>query len=242
MPDLYAAGGIAAVQAELAKKDLLNLDCMTVTCKTVGENIKGARILNTNAIRPIDNPYSETGGLQILFGNIAPEGCVVKRSAVAPEMLTHTGPARVFNSEDDAIKAIYASEIKPGDVVVIRYEGPQGGPGMREMLNPTSALAGMKLDTTVALITDGRFSGASRGAAIGHVAPEAFAGGPIGLVEEGDLIEIDIPNAAINLKVTDEVLAKRKESYVKPEPNIKSGWLARYARLVDGANHGAVMK
>ena len=242
MPDLYAAGGIAAVQAELAKKDLLNLDCMTVTCKTVGENIKGARILNTNAIRPIDNPYSETGGLQILFGNIAPEGCVVKRSAVAPEMLKHTGPARVFDSEDDAIKAIYASEIKPGDVVVIRYEGPQGGPGMREMLNPTSALVGMKLDTTVALITDGRFSGASRGAAIGHVAPEAYAGGPIGLIQEGDLIEIDIPNASINLNVSNEELAKRKEAYVKPEPNIKSGWLARYARLVDGANHGAVMK
>ena len=242
MPDLYAAGGIAAVQAELAKKDLLDLDCLTVTGKTVGENIKGAKNLNEKAIRPIENPYSETGGLQILFGNIAPDGCVVKRSAVAKEMLTHTGPARVFNSEDDAIKAIYEGEIKPGDVVVIRYEGPQGGPGMREMLNPTSALAGMKLDTTVALVTDGRFSGASRGAAIGHVCPEAYAGGPIGLVEEGDLIEIDIPNAAINVKVSEEVLAERRASYVKPEPNIKEGWLARYARLVDGANHGAVMK
>jgi len=242
MPDLYAAGGIAAVQAELAKKDLLNLDCLTVTGKTVGENIKGAKNLNEKAIRPIENPYSETGGLQILFGNIAPDGCVVKRSAVAPEMLKHTGPARVFNSEDDAIKAIYEGEIKPGDVVVIRYEGPMGGPGMREMLNPTSALAGMKLDTTVALVTDGRFSGASRGAAIGHVCPEACADGPIGLVEEGDLIEIDIPNASINVKVTEEVLAERKAAYVKPEPNIKDGWLGRYARLVDGANHGAVMK
>ena len=242
MPDLYAAGGIAAVQAELAKKDLLDLDCLTVTGKTVGENIKGAKNLNEKAIRPIENPYSETGGLQILFGNIAPDGCVVKRSAVAPEMLKHTGPARVFNSEDDAIKAIYEGEIKPGDVVVIRYEGPMGGPGMREMLNPTSALAGMKLDTTVALVTDGRFSGASRGAAIGHVCPEACADGPIGLVEEGDLIEIDIPNASINVKVTDEVLAERRASYVKPEPNIKDGWLGRYARLVDGANHGAVMK
>ncbi len=242
MPDLYAAGGIAAVQAELAKKDLLDLDCLTVTGKTVGENIKGAKNLNEKAIRPIENPYSETGGLQILFGNIAPDGCVVKRSAVAPEMLKHTGPARVFNSEDDAIKSIYEGEIKPGDVVVIRYEGPMGGPGMREMLNPTSALAGMKLDTTVALVTDGRFSGASRGAAIGHVCPEACADGPIGLVEEGDLIEIDIPNASINVKVTDEVLAERRASYVKPEPNIKDGWLGRYARLVDGANHGAVMK
>ena len=242
MPDLYAAGGIAAVQAELAKKDLLDLDCLTVTGKTVGENIKGAKNLNEKAIRPIENPYSETGGLQILFGNLAPDGCVVKRSAVAKEMLTHTGPARVFNSEDDAIKAIYEGQIKPGDVVVIRYEGPMGGPGMREMLNPTSALAGMKLDTTVALVTDGRFSGASRGAAIGHVCPEAFADGPIGLVQEGDLIEIDIPNASINMKVSEEELAARKAAYVKPEPNIKTGWLGRYAKLVDGANHGAVMK
>ena len=242
MPDLYAAGGIPAVQAELAKKNLLDLDCLTVTGKTVGENIKGAKNLNRNAIRPIDDPYSETGGLQILFGNIAPDGCVVKRSAVAKEMLTHTGPARVFDSEDDAIKSIYEGQIRPGDVVVIRYEGPKGGPGMREMLNPTSALAGMKLDTTVALITDGRFSGASRGAAIGHVCPEAYADGPIGLVKEGDLIEIDIPNASINMKVSEEELAERKAAYVKPEPNIKDGWLGRYARLVDGANHGAVMK
>ncbi|MBR4455969.1 MAG: dihydroxy-acid dehydratase [Solobacterium sp.] len=242
MPDLYEAGGIPAVQAELAKKGLLDLDCLTVTGKTVGENIRGARILDEKAIRPIDNPYSETGGLQILFGNLAPDGCVVKRSAVAPEMLKHSGPARVFNSEDDAIKSIYEGKIVPGDVVVIRYEGPKGGPSMREMLNPTSALAGMKLDTTVALITDGRFSGASRGAAIGHVCPEACADGPIGLVEEGDIIEIDIPNASVNLKVSEEVLAARKAALVKPEPNIRTGWLGRYARLVDGANHGAVMK
>ena len=242
MPDLYAAGGIPAVQAELAKKGLLDLDVPTVTGKTLGENIKGAHILNDKAIRPIDNPYSQTGGLQILWGNIAPDGCVVKRSAVAPEMQVHSGPARVFDSEDTAIAAIYAGEIHPGDVVVIRYEGPKGGPGMREMLNPTSALAGMKLDTTVALITDGRFSGASRGAAIGHVSPEAASGGPIGLVKEGDTIEIDIPNASIHLAVSDEELAARKAAYVQPEPNIKTGWLARYARLVTSANLGAVLK
>ena len=232
MPDLYAAGGIPAVQAELAKKGLLDLDVPTVTGKTLGENIKGAHILNEKAIRPIENPYSETGGLQILWGNIAPDGCVVKRSAVAPEMQQHSGPARVFNSEEEAIAAIYAGKIVPGDVVVIRYEGPKGGPGMREMLNPTSALAGMKLDKTVALITDGRFSGASRGAAIGHVSPEAASGGPIGLIEEGDTITIDIPNASITLEVSDAVLAERKAKYVAPEPNIKTGWLSRYARMV----------
>ena len=242
MPDLYEAGGIPAVQAELAKADLLDLDVPTVTGKTLGENIAGAHILNDKAIRSIDNPYSKTGGLQILWGNIAPDGCVVKRSAVAPEMQVHSGPARVFDSEDTAIAAIYAGEIHPGDVVVIRYEGPKGGPGMREMLNPTSALAGMKLDTTVALITDGRFSGASRGAAIGHVSPEAASGGPIGLVKEGDTIEIDIPNASIHLAVSDEELAARKAAYVQPEPNIKTGWLARYARLVTSANLGAVLK
>ena len=242
MPDLYAAGGIPAVQAELAKKGLLDLDVPTVTGKTLGENIKGAHILNDKAIRPIDDPYSQTGGLQILWGNIAPDGCVVKRSAVAPEMQEHSGPARVFNSEETAIAAIYAGKIVPGDVVVIRYEGPKGGPGMREMLNPTSALAGMKLDKTVALITDGRFSGASRGAAIGHVSPEAASGGPIGLVEEGDTIHIDIPNASITLEVPDEVLAQRKAKYVAPEPNIKTGWLSRYARLVTSANLGAVLK
>ena len=242
MPDLYAAGGIPAVQAELAKKGLLDLDVPTVTGKTLGENIKGAHILNEKAIRPIENPYSETGGLQILWGNIAPDGCVVKRSAVAPEMQQHSGPARVFNSEEEAIAAIYAGKIVPGDVVVIRYEGPKGGPGMREMLNPTSALAGMKLDKTVALITDGRFSGASRGAAIGHVSPEAASGGPIGLIEEGDIINIDIPNAKITLEVSDEVLAERKAKYVAPEPNIKTGWLSRYARMVTSANLGAVLK
>ena len=242
MPDLYAAGGIPAVQAELAKKGLLDLDVPTVTGKTLGENIKGAHILNDKAIRPIENPYSPTGGLQILWGNIAPDGCVVKRSAVAPEMQEHSGPARVFNSEETAIAAIYAGQIVPGDVVVIRYEGPKGGPGMREMLNPTSALAGMKLDKTVALITDGRFSGASRGAAIGHVSPEAASGGPIGLIEEGDIINIDIPNAKITLEVSDEVLAERKAKYVAPEPNIKTGWLSRYARMVTSANLGAVLK
>ena len=242
MPDLYAAGGIPAVQAELAKKGLLDLDVPTVTGKTLGENIQGAHILNEKAIRPIDNPYSQTGGLQILWGNIAPDGCVVKRSAVAPEMQQHSGPARVFNSEETAIAAIYAGQIVPGDVVVIRYEGPKGGPGMREMLNPTSALAGMKLDKTVALITDGRFSGASRGAAIGHVSPEAASGGPIGLIEEGDIINIDIPNAKITLEVSDEVLAERKAKYVAPEPNIKTGWLSRYARMVTSANLGAVLK
>ena len=242
MPDLYQAGGIPAVQAELAKKGLLDLDVPTVTGKTLGENIAGAHILDTKAIRPIDDPYSQTGGLQILWGNLAPDGCVVKRSAVAPEMQVHSGPARVFDSEDAAIAAIYAGKIVPGDVVVIRYEGPKGGPGMREMLNPTSALAGMKLDTTVALITDGRFSGASRGASIGHVSPEAASGGPIGLVQEGDTIAIDIPNARITLQVSDEELARRKAAYVQPEPNVKAGWLARYARQVASANLGAVLQ
>lgn len=241
MQDLNAAGGVPAVQNELLKKGLIDPTALTVSGKTVGENIKGRINKNTNAIRPIDNPYSPTGGIQILWGNIAKEGCVVKRSAVAPEMLTHTGPARVFNSEEEAIDAIYNSRIVPGDVVVIRYEGPKGGPGMREMLNPTSALAGMKLDKTVALITDGRFSGASRGASIGHVAPEAAVGGEIGLIEEGDMIEIDIPNAKINALISEEEFAKRKAAYVAPEPNIKTGWLARYAKLVAGANKGAVM-
>ena len=241
MPDLWAAGGIPAVQAELAKKGLLDLSLLTATGKTLGENIQGAYIKDTRAIRPIDDPYSPTGGIQILWGNLAPQGCVVKRSAVAPEMLCHTGPARVFNSEEEAIASIYAGKIVDGDVVVMRYEGPRGGPGMREMLNPTSALAGMKLDKTVALITDGRFSGASRGASIGHVAPEAASGGPIGLVQEGDSITIDIPNASITLNVSDEELVARKAAYVAPEPNVKSGWLARYAKLVSGANQGAVM-
>ena len=242
MPDLYHAGGVAAVQAELAKAGLLDLTAMTVTGKPLGENIRGAEILNTDAIRPITNPYSTTGGIQILWGNIAPEGCVVKRSAVAPEMMVHSGPARVFDSEETAIAAIYGGKIIPGDVVVIRYEGPKGGPGMREMLNPTSALAGMQLDTTVALITDGRFSGASRGASIGHVAPEAADGGPIGLIREGDIISIDIPGASVNVMVSEEELAERRKNYIKPEPSIKSGWLARYARMVTGANQGAVLK
>ena len=242
MHDLNNAGGVPAVQAELAKKGLLDLSLMTVTGKTVGENIKGAYIKNTDAIRPIDNPYSETGGIAILWGNIAKDGCVVKRSAVAPEMLVHTGPARVFDSEDEAIDAIYNGRIKDGDVVVIRYEGPVGGPGMREMLNPTSALAGMKLDKTVALITDGRFSGASRGASIGHVAPEAACGGEIGLVEEGDIIDIDIPNASVNVRVSDEKMEKRRAAYVPHEPKVKSGWLARYMQMVSSAKDGAVMK
>ena len=240
--DLNLAGGVPAVQAELAKGGLIDTSLLTVTGKTVGENIKNAKILDQNAIRPLDNPYSKTGGIQILWGNLAPDGCVVKRSAVAPEMLCHSGPARVFDSEETAIDAIYNGRIKDGDVVVIRYEGPKGGPGMREMLNPTSALAGMGLDKTVALITDGRFSGASRGASIGHVCPEAASGGNIGLVEEGDIIAIDIPNASIHLQVSDEELARRRAAYVAPEPNIKTGWLARYARNVSGADHGAVMQ
>ena len=242
MQDLDAAGGIPAVQAELVKKGLLDTSAITVTGKTVGDNIQGAYIKNTGSIRPIDDPYSATGGIQILWGNIAQNGCVVKRSAVAPEMLKHSGRARVFNSEEEAIAAIYSGKIVDGDVVVIRYEGPKGGPGMREMLNPTSALAGMKLDKTVALITDGRFSGASRGASIGHVSPEAADGGNIALIEEGDIIEIDIPEASINVLVSDDVLAQRREKYIAPEPNVKSGWLARYAKLVSGADKGAVMK
>ena len=242
MQDLDAAGGIPAVQAELLKRGLIDGSLLTVSGKSVAENIEGARIKDERSIRPIESPYSETGGIQILWGNIAQNGCVVKRSAVAPEMLCHSGPARVFNSEDEAIAAIYSGKIVDGDVVVIRYEGPVGGPGMREMLNPTSALAGMKLDKTVALITDGRFSGASRGASIGHVCPEAACGGNIGLLCEGDIIDIDIPNASINAQVTEEEFESRRAKYVAPEPNIKSGWLARYARLVDSAAKGAVMK
>ena len=240
--DLDMAGGIPAVQAELLKKGLLDPTALTVTTKTVGENVEGAYIKDTKSIRPIDDPYSATGGIQILWGNIANNGCVVKRSAVAPEMLKHSGRARVFDSEEEAIAAIYSGKIVDGDVVVIRYEGPKGGPGMREMLNPTSALAGMKLDKTVALITDGRFSGASRGASIGHVSPEAADGGNIALIEEGDTIEIDIPGASINVLVSDEVLAERRAAYVAPEPKIKSGWLARYAKLVSSADKGAIMK
>ena len=242
MQDLDMAGGIPAVQAELLKAGLIDGSALTVTMKTVAENVEGAYIKDTNSIRPVSDPYSTTGGIQILWGNIAQNGSVVKRSAVAPEMLCHSGPARVFNSEDEAIAAIYNGKIVDGDVVVIRYEGPKGGPGMREMLNPTSALAGMKLDKTVALITDGRFSGASRGASIGHVSPEAADGGNIALLREGDIIEIDIPNASLNAKVSDEEFAQRRAEFVQREPNIKEGWLSRYARLVSGAECGAVMK
>lgn len=242
MHDLNNAGGLPAVLSELDKKGLIDTGLITATGKTVGENIAEAHVKDYDTIRPIDDPYSETGGIAIMWGNIAADGCVVKRSAVAPEMLQHSGPARVFDSEDDAIAAIYAGKIVDGDVVVIRYEGPKGGPGMREMLNPTSALAGMKLDKTVALITDGRFSGASRGASIGHVCPEAAMGGNIGLLQEGDIIEIDIPNAKINARVSDEEFAKRRESYVAPAPNVTEGWLVRYMRNVDAASKGAVMR
>ncbi|HJK00644.1 MAG TPA: dihydroxy-acid dehydratase [Methanocorpusculum sp.] len=240
--DLHAAGGIPAVLTELAKGGFIDTSLLTVTGKTVAENIAGSVNKNPAVIRPIENPYSPTGGIAVLWGNIAKEGCVVKRSAVADEMLVHSGPARVFDSEDAAIAAIYAGKIVPGDVVVIRYEGPKGGPGMREMLNPTSALAGMKLDRQVALITDGRFSGASRGASIGHVCPEAAAGGEIGLLEEGDTILIDIPNGRVNALVSDEEFAARKSRQVMPAPSVTSGWLARYARGCAGANDGAVMK
>ena len=242
MHDLNNAGGIQAVLAELNKKNLIDTTAICANGHTVGENIDGKRILNNNAIRSIDNPYSETGGLAILFGNVAPEGAVVKRSAVAPEMLKHTGPARVFDSEDEAIQAIYNGDIHDGDVVVIRYEGPKGGPGMREMLNPTSALAGMKLDKTVALITDGRFSGASRGASIGHVCPEAAAGGNIGLIQEGDIIEIDIPKYRINVQLSDEELEARRAAWSAPAPKVTSGWLARYAKLVGPSSKGAIME
>ena len=240
--DLNEAGGIYAVMNEISKKGLLNLDCMTVTGKTVGENIKNCVNLNPEVIRPIDNPYSQTGGIAILRGNLAPDSAVVKRAAVAPEMLKHEGPARVFNCEEDAIAAIKGGKIVAGDVVVIRYEGPKGGPGMREMLNPTSAIAGMGLGSTVALITDGRFSGASRGASIGHVSPEAQVGGPIALVEEGDLISIDIDNHKLELKVSDEELAARKAKWQAPTPQVTTGYLARYASLVTSADRGAVLE
>ena len=242
MQDLYAAGGVQAVISELAKKDLIDLTAMTVTGGTVGDNIKGVKVKNYDIIRPIDKPYSETGGLAILWGNIAKRGCVVKRSAVAPEMLKHTGPARVFDSEDEAIAAIYGKKINAGDVVVIRYEGPKGGPGMREMLNPTSALAGMKLDKSVALITDGRFSGASRGASIGHVCPEAAQGGEIGLLREGDIIDIDIPAHKVSARVSDEEFENRKKTQVMPQPKFTGGWLARYTKLITSADKGAVLR
>ena len=237
MEDLNEAGGIYAVMKEISKLNLLNLDCMTVTGKTVGENIKDAVNFDPEVIRTIENPYSKTGGLAVLSGNLAPDGSVVKRSAVVPEMMEHSGPARVFDCEEDAIEAIKGGKIVAGDVVVIRYEGPKGGPGMREMLNPTSAIAGMGLGSTVALITDGRFSGASRGASIGHVSPEAAVGGPIALVEEGDIIEINIPEYKINLKI-----AKRKAKWQPREPKVTTGYLARYAAMVTSGDRGAILE
>lgn len=242
MEDLNEAGGVYAVMNELTKLNLLNTDIITATGKTVAENIEGCEIKDTDIIRPITNPYSTTGGIAVLKGNLAPDGCVVKRSAVAPEMLQHKGSARVFDCEEDAIEAIHAGNIKPGDVVVIRYEGPKGGPGMREMLNPTSAIMGSGLGHCVALITDGRFSGATRGAAIGHISPEAAVGGPIALVEEGDTIEIDINANTINLLISDEEFAKRKAEWKPRQPKITTGYLARYAKLVTSGAQGAVLE
>ena len=242
MEDLNEAGGVYAVMNELTKLNLLNTDLITATRKTVAENIEGCEIKDTDIIRPVTNPYSTSGGIAVLKGNLAPDGCVVKRSAVAPEMLQHKGSARVFDCEEDAIEAIHAGNIKPGDVVVIRYEGPKGGPGMREMLNPTSAIMGSGLGHCVALITDGRFSGATRGAAIGHISPEAAVGGPIALVEEGDTIEIDINANTINLLISDEEFAKRKAEWKPRQPKITTGYLARYAKLVTSGAQGAVLE
>lgn len=239
--DLYAAGGVTAVMNELSKQGLLKLDTITVTGKTQGENIEGHTVKDYTVIRPLDNPYSKTGGIAVLKGNLAVDGSVVKRSAVAKEMLKHEGPAKVFESEEEAIEAIYAGKIVKGDVVVIRYEGPKGGPGMREMLSPTSAICGMGLDKDVALITDGRFSGATRGAAIGHVSPEAVEGGPIAFVKNGDIIEIDIENCILNVKVSDEEMEQRKIGWTPNEPKVKTGYLRRYSRLVSSAIQGAVM-
>lgn len=240
--ELNEAGGVYAVMNELNKLGLLHTECMTVTGKTVGENIKGCVNKNPEIIRPVENPYSKTGGIAVLKGNLAPDTAVVKRSAVVPEMQVHEGPARVFDCEEDAIEAIKGGKINPGDVVVIRYEGPKGGPGMREMLNPTSAIAGMGLGSSVALITDGRFSGASRGASIGHVSPEAAVGGPIALVEEGDIIKIDIPSLSLELDVSEEELAKRKENWQPREPKVTTGYLARYAAMVTSGNRGAILE
>ncbi|MDE6887934.1 MAG: dihydroxy-acid dehydratase [Eubacterium sp.] len=242
MEDLNEAGGVYAVMKQLADIGLIHMDCMTVTGRTIGENIQGAANKNPEVIRPLDNPYSKTGGLAVLKGNLAPDGSVVKRSAVVEEMMVHEGPARVFDCEEDAIAAIKGGSIQAGDVVVIRYEGPKGGPGMREMLNPTSAIAGMGLGSSVALITDGRFSGASRGASIGHVSPEAAVGGPIALVEEGDTIRINIPEMKLELAVSDEELAARKAKWQPREPKVTSGYLARYASMVTSGNRGAVMQ
>lgn len=241
MEDLDQAGGVYAVMKELTKKGLLHVDLITCTGKTVAENLESVENLDETLIRPIENPYSPNGGIAVLKGNLAESGCVVKRSAVAPEMMVHEGPARVFDSEEEAIEAIYNQKIQAGDVVVIRYEGPKGGPGMREMLNPTSAICGMGLGESVALITDGRFSGATRGAAIGHVSPEAADGGVIALVEEGDRIAVDIPNCRISLLVSEEEIAKRREKWICPEPKVKTGYLARYARMVSSAAEGAVL-
>ena len=242
MEDLNEAGGVPAVMNLLVQKGLLNTDCMTVTGKTLGENVKNCVNLNPEVIRPLDNPYSVTGGLAVLKGNLAPDGSVVKRSAVVPEMMVHEGPARVFDCEEDAIDAIKSGKIVAGDVVVIRYEGPKGGPGMREMLNPTSAIAGMGLGSSVALITDGRFSGASRGASIGHVSPEAAVGGPIALVNEGDIISIDIPNMKLELKISDEEMADRKSKWQPREPKVTTGYLSRYEKMVTSGNRGAVLE
>jgi len=242
MEDLNEAGGVYAVMNELDKKNLLYTELITATGKTVKENIQNAYNKNTEIIRPIENPYSQVGGIAVLKGNLAPDSCVVKRSAVAEEMLVHQGPARVFDCEEDAITAIKGGKIVTGDVVVIRYEGPKGGPGMREMLNPTSSIAGMGLGSSVALITDGRFSGASRGASIGHVSPEAAVGGPIALVKEGDIISINIPENTINMLVSDEELAVRKIEWVPREPQIVSGYLARYREMVTSGNRGAVLE
>ena len=241
MEDLGLAGGIPALINELTKLDLIHKDCMTVTGKTVGENIENHPVLNYDVIKHVEAPYRNRGGLAILRGNLAPLGAVVKESAVAPEMLAHDGPAVIFNSEEEASAAIWGKKIKKGDIIVIRYEGPKGGPGMREMLSPTSSIAGMGLDKDVALITDGRFSGASRGASIGHVSPEAMAGGLIGLLKDGDIIHIDIPDRILEVKLSDEEIEKRKAEYVKPEPKVKTGYLARYAKLVTSANTGAVL-
>ena len=241
MEDLNEAGGVYAVMNELRELGLLHEDCMTVTGNTIGENIKDCENKNPQVIRPLDNPYSKTGGLAVLKGNLAPDGSVVKRSAVVDEMMVHKGPARVFECEEDAIVAIKGGKIVPGDVVVIRYEGPKGGPGMREMLNPTSAIAGMGLGSSVALITDGRFSGASRGASIGHVSPEAAVGGPIALVEEGDIIKINIPEMTLELDVSDEVLAERRKNWTPREPKVTTGYLARYASMVTSGNRGAIL-
>jgi dihydroxy-acid dehydratase len=242
MEDLHMAGGIPALMKELTKKGLINEDIVTVTGLSVGENIKTSDVKDYNVIKPIDNPYRNKGGLAILRGNLAPDGAVVKESAVAEEMMVHEGPAKIYNSEEDAVNAIFGGKIKKGDVVVIRYEGPKGGPGMREMLSPTSAIAGMGLDKDVALLTDGRFSGATRGAAIGHISPEAMEGGLIALIEDGDIIKIDIPNKKLEVNLSEEEIQERKKKYVKPEPKVTRGYLARYAKLVTSANTGAVLK